>query len=62
MILLSKLQIVDLDSATDKVKRRIFELHLAVGDEQHVIYVKEEVDHSNRYRAIQVECSKRISP
>ena len=54
MILFSKLQIANLDSAIGTVERRIFELHLAVGDEQHVIYVKEEIDSLNRCREIQV--------
>ena len=43
------------------IERRIFELRLAVGDKQHVIYVKEEVDHLHEDRSIQVDCSKRIS-
>ena len=45
---------MNLDSAMGTVKRRIFELHLSVGDEQHVIYVKEEVDHTHKDRLIQV--------
>ncbi|PAV56979.1 hypothetical protein WR25_16745 [Diploscapter pachys] len=47
-------KIMNLDSAMGTVERRIFELHLAVGDEQHVIYVKEEIDNLHRYRAIQL--------
>ena len=52
---------MNLDSVMGTVERHIFELHLAVGDEQHVIYVKEEVNHRHEYRIIQVECSKRIN-
>ncbi|PAV57333.1 hypothetical protein WR25_13731 isoform C [Diploscapter pachys] len=47
-------EIINLDSAIGTVERRIFELRLAVGDEQHVIYVKEEVDSLNRCRTIQL--------
>ncbi|PAV65772.1 hypothetical protein WR25_17428 isoform B [Diploscapter pachys] len=47
-------EIVNLDSETGAVERRIFELHLAVGDEQHVVYVKEEIDSLNRCRIIQL--------
>ncbi|PAV87878.1 hypothetical protein WR25_08655 [Diploscapter pachys] len=47
-------EIMNLDSAMGTVERRIFELHLAVGDEQHVIYVKEEVDHLHEDRSIQL--------
>ena len=61
VILLSNLQIRILDSAMGTVERRIFELRLAVGDEQHVIYVKEEVNSFDKDRIIQVECSKRIN-
>ncbi|PAV75563.1 hypothetical protein WR25_11254 [Diploscapter pachys] len=35
-------------------KRRIFKLRLAVGDEQHVIYVKEEIDNRHEFRLIQL--------
>ncbi len=52
---------MNLDSAMGTVERRIFELHLAVRDEQHVIYVKEEVNSFDKDRIIQVECSKRIN-
>ena len=61
VILLSNLQIMNLDSVKG-VERRILELRLAVGDEQHIIYVKEEFDSFHRYKGIQVECSKRINP
>ncbi|PAV87500.1 hypothetical protein WR25_18628 [Diploscapter pachys] len=47
-------EIVNLDAAMGAIERRIFELRLAVGDEQHVIYVKEEVEHLHGYRAIQL--------
>ncbi|PAV69447.1 hypothetical protein WR25_09049 [Diploscapter pachys] len=47
-------EIMILDSAMGTVERRIFELHLAVGDEQHVIYVKEEVDSLYKDRIIQL--------
>ncbi|PAV56419.1 hypothetical protein WR25_09727 [Diploscapter pachys] len=46
--------IVNLDSETGAVERRIFELHLTVSDGQHVIYVKEEVSHRHKEKAIQL--------
>ncbi|PAV56420.1 hypothetical protein WR25_09728 [Diploscapter pachys] len=53
-IIPSDSEIVNLDSATGAVERHIFELHLALGNEQHVIYVKEEVDHTHEIRLIQL--------
>ncbi|PAV65769.1 hypothetical protein WR25_17426 [Diploscapter pachys] len=57
-------EIVNLDSETGAVERRIFELHLAVDDEQYVIYVKEEIFSFNRCRKIQLanqtECLRSI--
>ncbi|PAV56544.1 hypothetical protein WR25_11245 [Diploscapter pachys] len=46
--------VADIIPPGSKYKRRLFKLHLTVGDEQHVIYVKEEVDHLHEDRLIQL--------
>ncbi|PAV76738.1 hypothetical protein WR25_21060 isoform A [Diploscapter pachys] len=51
--LLSEL-VADIIPPDSENTRHIFELHLAVGGEQHVIYVKEEVNHRHEYRIIQL--------
>ncbi|PAV60178.1 hypothetical protein WR25_18517 [Diploscapter pachys] len=47
-------EIMNLISLTGTFERRIFELHLSVGNEQHVIYIKEEIDNVDKYKIIQL--------